>query len=68
VLPRLAYLVVTNTVTLLRVPPMSDRDRDIEILALRHQRLIPQRQIGKPTFTAVPFGHSVLAMLPASIR
>jgi hypothetical protein len=51
VLLRLAYFVVTNTVTLLRVLPMSDRDKDIEILALRHQLLILQRQVGTPTFT-----------------
>src|SRR4030081_356875 len=30
---------------------MSDRDKDIEILALRHQLLVLQRQAGKPTFT-----------------
>jgi putative transposase len=51
VLLRLAYLVVTNAVTLLRVLSMSDHDKDIEILALRHQLLILQRQIAKPTFT-----------------
>ena len=48
---RLAYLAVTNTFTLLRLLPMSERDKDIEILALRHQLLILQRQAGKPAFT-----------------
>ncbi|MFD4556592.1 integrase core domain-containing protein [Streptomyces sp. NPDC058469] len=48
---RLAYLAVTNTFTLLRLLPMSDRDKDIEILALRHQLLVLQRQVGKPAFT-----------------
>ncbi|MFB7200339.1 integrase [Streptomyces sp. NPDC056240] len=48
---RLAYLAATNTFALLRLLPMSDRDKDIEILALRHQLLVLQRQIGKPTFT-----------------
>jgi transposase len=51
VLLRLAYLAATNTFTLLRLLPMGDRDKDIEILALRHQLLVLQRQVGKPTFT-----------------
>ncbi|WP_329433091.1 integrase core domain-containing protein [Streptomyces sp. NBC_01280] len=34
---RLAYLAVTNTFALLRLLQMSDRDKDIEILTLRHQ-------------------------------
>jgi len=37
VLLRLAYLGVTNAFALLRLLPMSDHDRDVEILALRHQ-------------------------------
>lgn len=41
---RLAYLAVTNTCTLLRLPPLSDRDKDIEIPAVRHQLLVLQRQ------------------------
>ncbi|MER5916266.1 integrase, partial [Streptomyces sp. NPDC001982] len=48
---RLAYLAATNTFAFLRLLPMSDRDKDIEILALRHQLLVLQRQVGKPTFT-----------------
>ncbi|MEV0132574.1 integrase core domain-containing protein [Dactylosporangium sp. NPDC050688] len=48
---RLAYLAATNAFALLRLLPMSDRDKDIEILALRHQLLVLQRQVGKPTFT-----------------
>ncbi|MFG2524918.1 hypothetical protein [Streptomyces sp. NPDC048527] len=48
---RLAYLAVTNTFALLRLLPMSDRDKDIEILTLRHQLLVLQRQVGKPAFT-----------------
>jgi putative transposase len=37
VLPRLAYLRVTNAYALLRLLPRSDPDKDVEILALRHQ-------------------------------
>src|SRR5258706_2650495 len=48
---RLAYLAVTNTFALLRVLPMSERDKDIEILALRHRLLVLRRQVGKPVFT-----------------
>ncbi len=42
---RLVYLGVTNTVTLLRLLPMSDRDKDAEILALRHQVMVLERQL-----------------------
>jgi hypothetical protein len=41
VLFRLTYLGVTNTLALLRLVPMSDRDKDAEILALRHQSTPP---------------------------
>jgi hypothetical protein len=34
---RLAYLGITNAFALLRLLPVGDRDRDTEILALRHQ-------------------------------
>ncbi|GAB2810629.1 hypothetical protein GCM10027073_48830 [Streptomyces chlorus] len=48
---RLAYLAATNIFTLLRLLPMSDREKDVEILALRHQLLVLQRQVAKPAFT-----------------
>ena len=32
---RLTYLAVTNTFAVLRLLPMSNRDKDVEILALR---------------------------------
>ncbi|MEV6986148.1 hypothetical protein AB0M95_33485 [Sphaerisporangium sp. NPDC051017] len=34
---RLAYLTITNAFAALRLLPIGDRDKDIEILALRHQ-------------------------------
>jgi outer membrane protein TolC len=46
VLLRLAYLTVTNALAVLRLLPMSDGDKDAEILALRHQITILQRQLG----------------------
>ncbi|WP_351232390.1 integrase core domain-containing protein [Streptomyces sp. NPDC002133] len=48
---RLACLAATDTLALLRLLPMSDRNKDIEILALRHQLRVLQRQVGKPAFT-----------------
>ena len=43
---RLAYLGMTNVFALLRLPPMSSRDKEAEILALRHQLSVLQRQLG----------------------
>ena len=48
---RLSYLVLTSMVTLLRLLPMSSTDKNIEILTLRHQLTVLQRQIDKPRFT-----------------
>src|SRR2546421_2129140 len=42
---RLAYLGITNAFALLRLLPGSDRDKDAEILALRHQLAVLQRQL-----------------------
>jgi putative transposase len=46
VLQRLAYLGVTNALAMLRLLPMSDQAKDAEILALRHQIAVLQRQLG----------------------
>jgi len=46
VLLRLIYLGVTNVFALLRLLPVSDGDKDAEILALRHQLSVVQRQLG----------------------
>lgn len=42
---RLAYLAVTNTLAALRLLPMSDREKDTEILLLRHQITVLERQL-----------------------
>jgi transposase len=47
VLLRLAYLTVTNTFAVLRLLPASDRDKDAEILVLRHQIAVLERQLGE---------------------
>ena len=44
VLFRLAYLTVTNGLAMLRLLPMSDRAKDVEILALRHQLTVLERK------------------------
>jgi putative transposase len=52
---RLAYLGVTNAFAMLRLLPMSDRDKDADVLALRHQIMVLERQLGerKVRFDAV---------------
>jgi putative transposase len=51
VLLRLPYLALTSVCALIRLLPMSDTDKAIEILTLRHQLAILQRQIDKPRLT-----------------
>jgi putative transposase len=55
VLLRFAYLAVTNVFALLRLLPVSGRDKDAEILVLRHQITVLERQLGKarPRFSPV---------------
>ncbi|MGP3737539.1 hypothetical protein ACTWJ9_30940 (plasmid) [Streptomyces sp. GDS52] len=36
---------MTNTFAMLRLLPTSDREKDIEILALRHQSAVLKRQL-----------------------
>jgi putative transposase len=48
---RLPNLAITSVFTLIRLLPMSDTDKDIEILTLRHQLAILQRQIDRPRLT-----------------
>jgi hypothetical protein len=44
VLLRLPYLALTSVFAFIRLLPMSDTNKDIEILALRHQLNVLQRQ------------------------
>jgi hypothetical protein len=71
VLFRLAYLGVTNALALLRLLPMSDRDKDAEIVALRHQITALQRQMRgekvRITATDRAFLAALLHRLPRQI-
>src|SRR3954470_6275584 len=60
---RLAYLGVTNVFALLRLLPRSDRDKDAEILALRHQLAVLQRQLGGQKIQFQPADRALLAAL-----
>jgi hypothetical protein len=61
---RLAYLSVANAFALIRLLPMSDRDKDAEILALRHQITVLERQLGKTRPRFCPSDRAFLAALP----
>jgi hypothetical protein len=52
VLVRFAYLAVSHGLAALRLLPMTDREKDAEILALRHQLAVLRRQLGdeRPRF------------------
>jgi len=63
VLLRLAYLAVTNVFALLRLLAMSNRDKDAEILALRHQLSVLQRQLGPDRVRFAPADRALLAAL-----
>jgi putative transposase len=43
---RLVYLGVANAFAMLRLLPMGDRDKDVDILVLRHQIGLLERQLG----------------------
>lgn len=60
---RLAYLGVTNMFALLRLLPVSDRDKDAEILALRHQLAVLQRHLSGQKIRFEPADRALLAAL-----
>jgi hypothetical protein len=45
---RLPYLALTGVLAFLRLLATTSTDKDLEILVLRHQLAILQRQVGKP--------------------
>ncbi|MFE9068691.1 integrase [Streptomyces violaceusniger] len=60
---RLGYLAVTNAFALLRLLPTSDHHKDAEILALRHQLMVLERQLGKERVRFTPGDRAILAAL-----
>lgn len=64
---RLAYLAVTNAFAALRLLPMSDRDKDVEVLALRHQLAVLERQLGMTRPDFAPEDRAFLAALLHSL-
>jgi putative transposase len=71
VLLRLTYLAVANVFALLRLLPVGDRDKDVEILAPRRQVMVLERQLGKarPRFrpTDWVFMAALLHRLPGDV-
>jgi transposase InsO family protein len=63
VLLRFAYLAVTHAFAALRLLPMTDREKDVEILALRHQITVLQRQLGDQRARLRPEDRAFLAAL-----
>jgi putative transposase len=61
VLLRLPYLALTSVFAFIRLLPISDANKDIEILTLRHQLGVLQRQIDKPRLA--PLDRACLAAL-----
>jgi hypothetical protein len=63
VLLRLAYLTMSNAFAALRLLPMGDRDKEVEILALRHQIAVLERQLGEQKVRFTPVDRAFLAAL-----
>jgi putative transposase len=63
VLLRLAYLIVANAFARLRLLPVSDRDKDAEVLARRHQITVLERQLGNNRVRFTPGDRAFLAAL-----
>jgi hypothetical protein len=58
-----AYLTVVNVFAMLRLLPKSDGDKDAEILALRHQIMVLERQLGSRRVRFTPVDRAFLAAL-----
>lgn len=67
VLVRFAYLVVSHAFAALWLLRMSDREKDVEILALRHQLVVLRRQLGDQRPRLRPEDRTLLAALLAPL-
>jgi putative transposase len=54
---------MTNVFALLRLLPVSDRDKDVEMVAPRYQVTVLERQLGKTRPRFCPGGRMFLAVL-----
>jgi putative transposase len=63
VLLRMTYLAVTNAFGMLRLLPMSDRAKDVEIVALRHQIAVLERHLHGAKVRFTPTERAFLAAL-----
>ena len=60
---RLVYLTVANAFAVLHLLPVSDRDKDTEILVLCHQIAVLERQLGGKRVRFTPADRVLLAAL-----
>jgi transposase InsO family protein len=67
VLVRFAYLAVTHAFAALRLLPMTDHEKEVEILALRHQLTVMHRQLGDRRLQLEPGDRAFLAALLAPL-
>ena len=67
VLVRFAYLAVSHAFAALRLLRMTDREKDVEILALRHQLAVLHRQLGGQRPRLLPQDRALLAALLAPL-
>jgi hypothetical protein len=65
---RLACLTVVNTFAVLGLLLVSDRDKDTEILVLRHQVGVLERQLGGKKVRFTPADRALLAALLRRLR
>ena len=63
VLVRFAYLAVSHVFAALWLLRMTDREKDVEILALRHQLAVLHRQLGERRPRLRPEDRALLAVL-----